>query len=196
MDDPFAQGTACASVTSSKRPASRCSSTRSTRRTPRTSRRSRQRSRSDADIVIGGTHLGRGQPDHRASTARLPARTGRVLHRTHQPGIRLRHRWRDGGDPPRRPGTRRSRSSPATWSSSRSTPRCTATRLQEDEANAYTTGQVVAAAVEGVGCAEQGECQQELIDWLRDNEVGDRSRHPQLGRDGKAHRRPPHPAVG
>ena len=41
----------------------------------------------------------------------------------------------------------------------------------EDEANAYTTGQVVAAAVEGVGCAEQGECQQELIDWLRDNEV-------------------------
>jgi branched-chain amino acid transport system substrate-binding protein len=22
-----------------------------------------------------------------------------------------------------------------------------------------------------VGCAEQGECQQELIDWLRDNEV-------------------------
>ncbi|MFS0853929.1 amino acid ABC transporter substrate-binding protein [Microbacterium sp. 179-I 3D4 NHS] len=41
----------------------------------------------------------------------------------------------------------------------------------EDEANAYTTGQVVAAAVEAVGCAEQGECQQKLIDWLRDNEV-------------------------
>ena len=41
----------------------------------------------------------------------------------------------------------------------------------EDEANAYTTGQVVAAAVEAVGCAEQGECQQQLIDWLRDNEV-------------------------
>ncbi len=41
----------------------------------------------------------------------------------------------------------------------------------EDEANAYTTGQVVAAAVEAVGCAEQGECQQELIAWLRDNEV-------------------------
>ncbi len=41
----------------------------------------------------------------------------------------------------------------------------------EDEANAYTTGQVVAAAVEAVGCAEQGDCQQELIDWLRDNEV-------------------------
>lgn len=41
----------------------------------------------------------------------------------------------------------------------------------EDEANAYTTGQVVAAAVEAVGCAEQGECQQELIDWLRDNSV-------------------------
>jgi branched-chain amino acid transport system substrate-binding protein len=41
----------------------------------------------------------------------------------------------------------------------------------EDEANAYTTGQVVAAAVEAVGCAEQGDCQQKLIDWLRDNEV-------------------------
>ncbi len=41
----------------------------------------------------------------------------------------------------------------------------------EDEANAYTPGQVVAAAVEAVGCAEQGECQQQLIDWLRDNEV-------------------------
>lgn len=42
---------------------------------------------------------------------------------------------------------------------------------QEDEANAYTTGQVVAAAVEAVGCAEQGECQQQLIDWLRENTV-------------------------
>lgn len=41
----------------------------------------------------------------------------------------------------------------------------------EDEANAYTTGQVVAAAVEAVGCAEQGECQQKLIDWLHENEV-------------------------
>ncbi|UFU07980.1 amino acid ABC transporter substrate-binding protein [Ruania halotolerans] len=40
-------------------------------------------------------------------------------------------------------------------------------RPQEDEANAYTTGQVVAAAVEAVGCAEQGECQQELIEYLR-----------------------------
>jgi branched-chain amino acid transport system substrate-binding protein len=41
----------------------------------------------------------------------------------------------------------------------------------EDEANAYTTGQVVAAAVEAAGCAEQGECQQKLVDWLRENEV-------------------------
>ena len=41
----------------------------------------------------------------------------------------------------------------------------------EDEANAYTTGQVVAAAVEAVGCAEQGECQQKLVDWLHENEV-------------------------
>jgi branched-chain amino acid transport system substrate-binding protein len=41
----------------------------------------------------------------------------------------------------------------------------------EDEANAYTTGQVVAAAVEAVGCAEQGDCQQQLMDWLHENEV-------------------------
>ncbi|MBZ2196632.1 amino acid ABC transporter substrate-binding protein [Occultella gossypii] len=41
----------------------------------------------------------------------------------------------------------------------------------EDEANAYTAGQVVQAAVEAVGCAEQGECQQELIDWLHSNTV-------------------------
>ncbi|MGC5616275.1 amino acid ABC transporter substrate-binding protein [Georgenia sp. Z1491] len=41
----------------------------------------------------------------------------------------------------------------------------------EDEANAYTTGQVVAAAVEAVGCAEQGDCQQDLIDWLHENSV-------------------------
>ncbi len=41
----------------------------------------------------------------------------------------------------------------------------------EDEANGYTTGQVVQAAVEAVGCAEQGECQQELIDWLHENTV-------------------------
>lgn len=41
----------------------------------------------------------------------------------------------------------------------------------EDEANAYTTGQVVQAAVEAVGCAEQGECQRKLIDWLHANTV-------------------------
>lgn len=42
----------------------------------------------------------------------------------------------------------------------------------EDEANAWTTGQVVAAAVEGVGCADPTpECQGQLIDWLRNNEV-------------------------
>ncbi len=38
---------------------------------------------------------------------------------------------------------------------------------EEDEANAYTTGQVVAAAVTAAGCADQGECQQKLIDWVR-----------------------------
>ena len=42
----------------------------------------------------------------------------------------------------------------------------------EDQANAWTTGQVVAAAVEAVGCADPSpECQQQLIDWLHDNEV-------------------------
>jgi len=42
----------------------------------------------------------------------------------------------------------------------------------EDEANAWTTGQVVAAAVEAVGCADpEPECQGELIDWLHENEV-------------------------
>lgn len=42
----------------------------------------------------------------------------------------------------------------------------------EDEANAWTTGEVVAAAVEAVECADPSpECQQQLIDWLRDNEV-------------------------
>ncbi|RKN22684.1 branched-chain amino acid ABC transporter substrate-binding protein [Micromonospora musae] len=42
---------------------------------------------------------------------------------------------------------------------------------EEDEANAYTTGQVVAAAITAAGCAEQGECQQKLIDWVRGNTV-------------------------
>jgi len=41
----------------------------------------------------------------------------------------------------------------------------------EDEANGYTTGQVVAAAVKAVGCAEQGKCQNKLVDWLRGNQV-------------------------
>jgi branched-chain amino acid transport system substrate-binding protein len=42
---------------------------------------------------------------------------------------------------------------------------------EEDEANGYTTGQVVAAAVEAVGCAEPGDCQKKLVEWLRENEV-------------------------
>jgi branched-chain amino acid transport system substrate-binding protein len=41
----------------------------------------------------------------------------------------------------------------------------------EDEANGYTTGQVVAAAVKAVGCAEQGECQKKLVAWVRANQV-------------------------
>ncbi|MEU4688496.1 amino acid ABC transporter substrate-binding protein [Actinoplanes sp. NPDC023714] len=42
---------------------------------------------------------------------------------------------------------------------------------EEDQANGYTTGEVVAAAVTAVGCAEQGECQQKLVDWVRANTV-------------------------
>ncbi|MEV0724341.1 amino acid ABC transporter substrate-binding protein [Micromonospora purpureochromogenes] len=42
---------------------------------------------------------------------------------------------------------------------------------EEDEANAYTTGQVVAAAVTAAGCAEQGDCQKRLVDWVRKNTV-------------------------
>jgi branched-chain amino acid transport system substrate-binding protein len=42
---------------------------------------------------------------------------------------------------------------------------------EEDEANGYTTGQVVSAAISAVGCAEQGECQKKLVDWVRKNTV-------------------------
>jgi len=42
----------------------------------------------------------------------------------------------------------------------------------EDEANAWTTGEVVAAAVEAAECADPSpECQQQLIDHLRENTV-------------------------
>lgn len=42
----------------------------------------------------------------------------------------------------------------------------------EDAANGFTVGEVMAAAVEEVGCAEQGvECQGQLRDWIRENEV-------------------------
>ena len=42
---------------------------------------------------------------------------------------------------------------------------------EEDQANAYTTGQVVEAAVRAANCAEQGECQQKLIDFVRSNKI-------------------------
>src|ERR1043166_4325673 len=41
----------------------------------------------------------------------------------------------------------------------------------EDESNGYTTGQLVAAAVTAVGCAEQGGCQKKLVDWVRSHTV-------------------------
>jgi branched-chain amino acid transport system substrate-binding protein len=41
----------------------------------------------------------------------------------------------------------------------------------EDAANGFTTGEIVAAAVEAVECAEQGEeCQRALADYIRENE--------------------------
>lgn len=41
----------------------------------------------------------------------------------------------------------------------------------EDPANGYTVGQIAAEAVEAVGCADPSEeCQQQLIDYIRDNE--------------------------
>jgi branched-chain amino acid transport system substrate-binding protein len=48
----------------------------------------------------------------------------------------------------------------------------TGTPPAEDEANAWTTGEVVAAAVEAADCADPStECQQKLIDHLRENTV-------------------------
>lgn len=41
----------------------------------------------------------------------------------------------------------------------------------EDAANGYTSGQVLAAAVTAVGCAEQGDCQGRLVDWLHSHTV-------------------------
>lgn len=42
----------------------------------------------------------------------------------------------------------------------------------EDAANGFTVGEVVAAAVEEVGCAEPTpECQGQLRDWVRENEI-------------------------
>jgi branched-chain amino acid transport system substrate-binding protein len=40
----------------------------------------------------------------------------------------------------------------------------------EDAANGYTVGQIVADAVEAVGCVEQGACQRRLADHIRANE--------------------------
>jgi branched-chain amino acid transport system substrate-binding protein len=42
---------------------------------------------------------------------------------------------------------------------------------EEDQANAYTTGQVVEAAVKAAGCAGQGECQQKLVGFVRTNTI-------------------------
>jgi branched-chain amino acid transport system substrate-binding protein len=42
---------------------------------------------------------------------------------------------------------------------------------EEDQANGYTAGQVVAAAETAAGCAEQGDCQKKLVDWVHANKV-------------------------
>jgi branched-chain amino acid transport system substrate-binding protein len=63
---------------------------------------------------------------------------------------------------------------------------------QEDEANGFTAGQVLQAAVEAVGCADPDpECQQQLIDWLHENTVEDTVVGPlawdEAGRPNGAH---------
>ena len=42
---------------------------------------------------------------------------------------------------------------------------------EEDQANGYTTGQVVEAAVKAANCAEQGKCQQKLVEFVRKNKI-------------------------
>src|SRR5918998_4262692 len=42
---------------------------------------------------------------------------------------------------------------------------------EEDQANAYTTGQVVEAAVKAANCAEQGDCQKKLVEFVRNNKI-------------------------
>ena len=42
---------------------------------------------------------------------------------------------------------------------------------EEDQANGYTTGQVVEAAVKAANCAEQGKCQQKLVEFVRNNKI-------------------------
>jgi branched-chain amino acid transport system substrate-binding protein len=42
---------------------------------------------------------------------------------------------------------------------------------EEDQANGYTTGQVVEAAVTAANCAKQGECQQKLVEFVRKNKI-------------------------
>jgi len=42
---------------------------------------------------------------------------------------------------------------------------------EEDQANGYTTGQVVEAAVTAANCAKQGACQQKLVEFVRKNKI-------------------------
>ena len=127
---------------------------------------------SKADMVVGGSQYQDGvnlivalqQLDYQPKLAAFSTAPT-------EPGVRRRRSATRPRASSRPPATRRTRRTRATRSSSRSTRRSSARRPEEDEANAYTTGQVVAAAVEAVGCAEQGECQQKLVDWVRANKV-------------------------
>jgi branched-chain amino acid transport system substrate-binding protein len=60
----------------------------------------------------------------------------------------------------------------------------------EDAANGYTVGQIAAAAIQAVGCAEQGECQTKLRDHVRKTEfttVVGPLRFDEAGRPQSAH---------
>ena len=195
MDDPFAQGTAYGLETSWRRPASRRWSTRSTRPTPPTSRHRRADRRPQAEVLVGGTQyqdavnlvvalqqLGY-QPELAAfSTAptnpEFPAAIGGKTEGIVSPT----------GYTPEAPYP----------TNDEFVERYTAqfgTPPAEDEANAYTTGQVVAAAVEAVGCAEPGRVPAAARRLAARERGRDRGRPAELGRPGPAAERPPDPAV-
>ena len=139
---------------------------------------------------------GRREPDRRPAAAQLPAQAGRVLHRADQPGVRRRRSATRPRASSRRPATRQKAPYPSNKEFVEKYTAQFGKAPEEDEANAYTTGQVVAAAVKAVGCAEQGECQQKLVDWVRANKVETVVGPLTWDETGKPAGRPHDPAVG